>query len=894
MRILSLFVISVLIIPSTVVGQHDPATQELFSGLAKGDKALILKSLEDGADVNAKSTEGQIPLAMALVMGDLDLFKTLIDRGADIHERYRSYGFLGEVSSVPVLFEAIGQGEVEFVKTLLDHGADIESRGGELGYTALQVAVVSDQLEVIQILVERGANMYTTNDVGKSSLELAKLHRRQGIWDYLNEAARKKYRLDQPEPEWKKFVELVGKFHKRPQVDLSGLTEYILQAHTVNQPDHMGNTVLHMVASASGRSKKVVAALDVVMEYGSVDINAQNVKGKTPLHLAVRGDKVDVVARLLEGGADVNLRDAEGNTPLILMGIFCESGSLGDADEFAISEMLLSKGADVNAQNATGRTALHELAEEQMGRMVDTARLLLENGADVNLRDLEQRTALSEAADLGSSDMVKLLLEHDAEVDIRDIRHQSPIDQAAERQDAKKLELLVRHSGNKSLHMAVSTGLVEQAQEMIEAGADIEATCDCVEGGTVLFAAIRYQQKSTLELLLAKGVNLASQDDHGYTGLHYAVRYGLTEMAMLLLSAGADATIESKEDGNALDVALKFNQDDMVELIQEKYPAIEMTAKAIESDDSEFDEMVEMSEEEMQKQMREMMIGQITQQSGSDFHVAVVEGKIEVVKEMLKKGAVDVNGLDGLNSLALMYAVFLDHQEMVVLLLKNGAEVNRVDGNGGTALVVAVSTGHKEMVELLLAAGADVSIEMEGGINALEIAMLNGHDEIAAILQKAAPDLEADVDEFLSEQMEGFATSEEDFEKQEREHLIERLASGTRQPLHVAVIRGEREAVEVLLAGDEIDVNGFDDSRRLALTYAAYLGYKEIVSLLLEHGAKINKLDNNPGFHEWGRTLDDNEQGWGVLHYLAESGNVEMMRFMVEKGLGMVWTACFC
>ena len=916
MRYLYLFVASLFVVgSSSLLGELDQATSDLFTGLEKGDKVLIYKSLEGGADINAKSVNGATPLAMALRMGGLDIFKSMVEGGGDIHARYR----YDDESARLLLHDAVSLGQIEFVKYLLDNGAAIESRSAVLGYTPLHLAVARDQLELVKLLVERGANLYTSNNFDYSiPVELAKKYRRAGVANYLEKVMREKYHLDQPEPEWTRFIDRTEP--RNIQVDIPGLTEYIRQAGSIHQPDHQGYTVLHYVAGVSRRNMEL---LEILVEYSGMKVNAQSVHGETPLYRAVRFDCVEVVRFLLDHDADVNLCDLEGNTPLIAMGIFIASGTRGESDEFAIAEMLLAKGADVNAQNVFGRSALHEVAEDHMSRFLETAQLLIVNGADVNLQALDGKTALSVAANIGTVDMVELLIKHGAKVDIVDIENESPISRATFREDKKMLALLVEHSENKSpaletpeaiesdesdqeemvalseeqtkqqmqevviqqiaeqsgsdFHLAVAGGKIQVVKEMLKKGQVDVNGLDGL-GSLALMYAVFLDHQEMVTLLLENGGDVNLLDGNGGTALVVAVSAGHKEMVEMLLATGADPYIEVVDDGmNVLEVAKLTGHDEIATIIQTAAPDLEFDMDSIFSE-----QMEDFSTDEEEIQTQEMAIQQIIDQSGSDFHLAVVRGEIQVVKDMVKKGQVDINGLDDLKALALSYAVFLNNQEMAALLLGNGAEINKLDGNETTALLVAVASGHKAMVIFLLAAGADPSVKMGFGVNALEMAMMTGQDEIATIIQNAAPDLEAD--------MEGLATSEESFTNQENHWLKDRLASHARQPFHVAVIKGEKAVVQEMLAAGQVDVNGFDDSRRLALAYAAYFGHKEIVTLLLEYGGEINKLDDNPSFNEWGRTLDDSEQGWGVLHYLAESGNVEMMRFMVEKGANVNMT----
>ncbi|PHS40714.1 MAG: hypothetical protein COB07_04175 [Sulfurovum sp.] len=78
------------------------------------------------------------------------------------------------------------------------------------------------------------------------------------------------------------------------------------------------------------------------------DVNLQNYYGWTPLHVAIRRDRRDMVAYLLEKGADINKVDGVGWTPLM-------EAVMDDMPE--LCAFLLEKGADVTIKNERGGTA---------------------------------------------------------------------------------------------------------------------------------------------------------------------------------------------------------------------------------------------------------------------------------------------------------------------------------------------------------------------------------------------------------------------------------------------------------------------------------------------------------------------------------------------------------
>jgi ankyrin repeat protein len=77
-----------------------------------------------------------------------------------------------------------------------------------------------------------------------------------------------------------------------------------------------------------------------------------------------------------------------------------------------------------------------------------------------------------------------------------------------------------------------------------------------------------------------------------------------------------------------------------------------------------------------------------------------------------------------------------------------------------------------------------------------------------------------------------------------------------------AVKRRDLEEIKIILDEDGALVNAYDETGATALHYAAFDGFREIVRLLLDRGAEINRRDG-----QFGAT----PAGWAI-EYLRERG----------------------
>ncbi|KAJ7736575.1 ankyrin repeat protein, partial [Mycena maculata] len=127
-----------------------------------------------------------------------------------------------------------------------------------------------------------------------------------------------------------------------------------------------------------------------------------------PLHIAVQGGNIEIVARLLEAGADPTARFAEPECQPLHLAV--EQGDM------EIATLLLDHGAHVNDfygwyVYGDSQSPLHIACQEGPRDMV---KLLLDRGADLEARG-HYGTALGFAVHFRQLDVVRMLLDKGAD-----------------------------------------------------------------------------------------------------------------------------------------------------------------------------------------------------------------------------------------------------------------------------------------------------------------------------------------------------------------------------------------------------------------------------------------------------------------------------------------------
>ena len=191
-----------------------------------------------------------------------------------------------------------------------------------------------------------------------------------------------------------------------------------------------------MEASFQGHHK----VAEVLLEY-KADIDLKNKSGDFALKLAGYYGHIETVKLLLNKNADPNLKGQSGYTALMstIESRICEHKK-------EIVELLINKGASISSESTSGMTALKLAISIQSSECVE---ILLREGAEVNHQCeygwYPMQTPLMIACQFGTKKIVELLLENDADVNLRDISGGYALLYAIEQFEYEVSGLLLKH-----------------------------------------------------------------------------------------------------------------------------------------------------------------------------------------------------------------------------------------------------------------------------------------------------------------------------------------------------------------------------------------------------------------------------------------------------------------
>ena len=156
---------------------------DLAEACAVGDLSQVRRSVDaNPATARSFSADGFPVFALACFFGHQDTARYLAGKGANIH------AVATNGSGYNALTAAVTAGHTDIVEFLLEGGADPNYRYGP-GYTPLLAASANGHLEILKLLLAHGADVAATANDGKSALSLATDRRHPDVADFLRSRA---------------------------------------------------------------------------------------------------------------------------------------------------------------------------------------------------------------------------------------------------------------------------------------------------------------------------------------------------------------------------------------------------------------------------------------------------------------------------------------------------------------------------------------------------------------------------------------------------------------------------------------------------------------------------------------------------------------------------------
>lgn len=405
----------------------------------------------------------------------------------------------------------------------LERGADPGERAAD-GSTALHWATYRGDLELMRLLLARGAAVDAANDFGATPLSIAAVDADPAVIKLLLDAGAAADRRNADNESALMVVARAG--------NVESARLLIEHGADVNAAESVAGQTALMWAAAQRHPDMVrllleagaqVHAASTFNDWQRVVTAEPRIKtlhdgGHTALFYAAREGCRDCVAALLDAGADVNAADPWGITPLLT--------ALSNM-HFDTAALMVERGADVNRWDWWGRTPLYE-------------------AIDLNTLPRGSRPDLPPTDRLTGLDLARMLLERGADPDIRLKKEPPPRGGIGDRGQLEgNTDGYVLSVGATALHRAAKASDAAALELLLEHGADVNIP-NQIWGITPLLAAAgvghilgnfaEYPARgafktdaealATVKLLQAHGADILARDRRGYTAAHGAAEMG--------------------------------------------------------------------------------------------------------------------------------------------------------------------------------------------------------------------------------------------------------------------------------------------------------------------------------------------------------------------------------
>jgi len=423
------------------------------------------------------------------------------------------------INTTPMdLFEACREGDLVVLSSLLENNVNDLDEPNEYGLSLLHYAARNDQGQVIQMLIDRGAD--PNKSATMENKVLSPLH--YACW--FNAAEAVDTLLDN-----KANVESCAAFGQKP---------------------------LHYAVTRAS-----VELVKTLLTKGKANPNGQDNQNFSPLHLATQRGRLDILKLLFAHGADLRAQNDEYETVLHVAAREGREEVLRYLLQRASMTGISCKDL-VNSENHESKSSLHLAVD---GGHVEAAKICIEYGADV--RPLKKRNIpIHVASSIGDLTMVKFLLSQDLiPVDEEDSEGMTPILRACLSGHVEIIEHLISKGASicplpgstapSPLMCAAKRGHNSAILFLLQRGSPIDLRDS--HQRTCLHVAAHSADVETVDIILKNGGKdlIDSLDKDNRTPIHYAAAKGSYEIVQKLLDAGANINVKDAEDNVPIHMA---------------------------------------------------------------------------------------------------------------------------------------------------------------------------------------------------------------------------------------------------------------------------------------------------------------------------------------------------
>ncbi|KAJ6028114.1 hypothetical protein N7540_003690 [Penicillium herquei] len=397
-----------------------------------------------------------------------------------------------------------------------------------------------------------------------------------------------------------------------------------------------------------------------------------------------------------------------------------------------------------------------------------------------------------------------------------------------------------------ALHMAASNGHIQVVEYLISEGADLNATGQFRR--TPLHESVAHP--GIMYSLLGKGADVDAVDMEDRTPLHFAVasknnmEAGRLEKSIeALLKAHANVNAKDESNNTPLHIAAELSFERAASLLLSHSAQSTLMNK---SKATALHIAVKHSNLPLVQVLLESSKAscELSDSKGKiPLHIAVEQGDMPILRLILDANKQVVNCKDNSGNPPLVYAADGGDVGILSALVDAGADLDSTDAIERTALWRASRDSHLKVVKFLVEKGANISVADKFGVTPLNAAASCGELKVVGFLLEKGESL-------LTPDHKGW------------------------NPLHSASFRGCLEVVQHLVETvTDIDISTLNKDGWTPLNGASANGHLEVVKFLVESRADISI---------------PNTQGWSPVNTASANGHLEVLKFLIQSGANVL------
>jgi serine/threonine-protein phosphatase 6 regulatory ankyrin repeat subunit B len=608
----------------------------------------------------------------------------------------------------------------------------------------------------------------------------------------------------------------------------------------LNQSDVLNRFPIHYGVECD--SAEVVKEL---LKWTDTAINAQDIYGFTPLHLATRSkaNNLEAIVALLFDVRNININIKSVMSSAMEQSQFLMSKVFEGSDLFL--PFLPVQPLEQDGIGSNHIHALHFAAQRGSAQIVDS--FLQRPEITINVQDDKGFTPLHLAAHQGHVGVVERLLQlkGPSQLALMDGAANRSVHLTSESRHPNELNINgINKDGNTPLHLASEEGHVKVVQVLLEHISESSFNWKNNDGNTPLHLATNNGHAEVAKLFLDHTIFeliFNGEDNNiGNTLIHLATKNGHVEVVKVLLQQTTfRLDLNEKNDvGNTpLHLACGEGHDKVVQFLLENVRELDFNAK--------------------------------NKDENTPLHLAIDNGNVEVVKVLLGCVAPELNfNRENDGNKALQLASKEVHDSKL--------HFNEENGDQDTPLHLASKHGHVEVVNILLDVCGASKLKLNGkngdGNTPLHLAADEGYvGVVSLLLEHASLDFQGrrDVQNHDTKPNLALKNHEENtplhlaskegheavvgailLSKCVNKSILNAINGDGNTPLHLATKNGHANVVTKMLADDpsKFDLNAKNKNGHTPLHFATRKCHLHVVEALCSMGKQLRaNLEDGSG-----------------------------------------------